>query len=122
MANAKVQRKVEDVFFAKALARESLASVGSGRQQHAMLGKAAPHLLDESADGKDFAEGNGVHPDDGLRLRRRAQARGNSAHAFDKSGAVFAAAKDLVEPVRQAQQHGQRQRETVEKIAQAVPF
>jgi hypothetical protein len=31
-------------------------------------------------------------------------------------------AQNLVEPVRQAQQHSQRQRQTVKKIAQSEPF
>ena len=122
---SEVHRKVEYVLFAKAFAREFLPGVGRGRNQHAMPRKAAPHLLHQSADRRHLAHRNRVHPDDSPSLRARAacrQPRRNASHAFDKSRAVFAVAQNLVEPIRQAHQHPQRQHQTVEKIAQVEPF
>ena len=64
----KVHRKVEDVLFAKALARKLLSSVGGGRYQHAVARKAAPHLVDQSADREYLADRNGMHPNHARRF------------------------------------------------------
>jgi mannose/cellobiose epimerase-like protein (N-acyl-D-glucosamine 2-epimerase family) len=66
-----------------------------------------------------------MNPEDAIWLRAcasRNQSMRNPAQAFDKSASIFAVAQNLVEPKRQAQQHTERQHQTVEKIAQAEPF
>jgi hypothetical protein len=46
----------------------------------------------------------------------------NLPHAFRESSPVFSMTQNLVEPKRQAEQHRQRQGQTVEEITQVEPF
>src|ERR1700730_7774457 len=62
----KVHGEIENVRFAKALARERLSSIGRSRHQHPVLREASLHLLHQSTNGKHLAEGNRMNPDDAI--------------------------------------------------------
>jgi hypothetical protein len=82
-------------------------------------------LLYQPANGEDLAERNGMNPDHTMRLRWRGrlnQPLWGQAQALGESFAILAVAQNLVEPIRETQQHSKRQQQTVEKITQAEPF
>ena len=112
--------KVKNVLRSKTFAGKFLASVGRGRNQHAMLRKAVPHLLNQSSCGKNLSQRNRVNPNDAALLNSMdCDARWNTAKALEKSRAIFAMAKYLVQPIRRTHQHSHREHETVKEIAQA---
>jgi len=104
-------------------ASQVLSGIGGGRDNNAVLRKRTPQLSNQTTDGKHFTDGDRVNPNHVTRSTaiNQKSAR-NLPHPLSKAAAILAVTHDLVEPVRQACQHTQRQHEAVQEITQVESF
>ena len=99
---SEIQREIEGVVRTEALLGEGVARVGGGRNHDTVLGKGLMDPGNQARDGQDFADRNGMDPDQSL-ARDRGQCVRHFPHTLGKTAPVLSVARDLEEPERQAQ-------------------
>ena len=108
-----VERAVENTGCAEALAGQSLASAGGGGDGDEMIGERGIEFADQAADSQDFADGDGVDPDE--RAAFSAFERWNAAQPVHEPLAVFLRGGQAEKPPRQTEQEAGEQSQVVEK-------
>lgn len=98
-----VQGKIKNIFCAEALGGELLSGVSSCRNYDAMRWKLVSQRGDDAARSHDLSDRNGVNPD-GWLSAGFGEMRGDGSEALTQTGAVFAVAHHLEQPVRQRQE------------------
>src|SRR5208282_1946009 len=114
-----IQRDIEDVVLAEALACQLLPRVGGGRDDDAPARQLRFQLLDNARDRQHFSDGDGVDPD-GVYCSLVKKPVRDRAQTLAQPGAVLAVAQHLQQPPRRADDQRQQQENAVERIHAAI--
>ncbi len=114
-----IQRNVEDIVFAEALAGQLLTCVGCGRDDDPPAVQLRFQLLDYTRDRQHFANRDRMDPDRIYRDLVEEPVR-DCAETLAESGAVLAVAQHLQQPPRRADDQRKQQENAVERIHVAI--
>src|SRR5438874_1778116 len=109
----KIEREVENVFFAVALARQLLSSGSGGGDEQRQLPMLAAQLFCQLGNGQHFAHGDGVNPNASA-FFARADPRRHPAQPLAQPGAILAGARHAQQPPGRAHNECRNQRQIVE--------
>lgn len=99
---SEIQGEIEGVLRSEAFLGESVSRVGGGRNYDTVLGKGLTDLGNQACYCQNFADGNGMDPDQPL-ARDRGQCFRDFSNTLGETAPVLSVPRDLEEPERQAQ-------------------
>src|SRR5437660_525086 len=117
----KIHREVENILLAEPFASQILTGVRRSRDHHPPLRELTTYPPNQPTDGQYLANRDRMDPYSRL-PGATLQLFWHLPHAFGESAPILPVTQNLVKPKRQAEQHPQRQGQTVEEITQVEPF